>query len=412
MTRLLTWQSRFTRLLGQPEAASRLLDQAHASFEKASAANAQARPVEAFLTLEQGNHHFDHDRAAATTFYQHSLGLYRRLEDTWGAAKALSQLGFIAHHAGNFQQAVEIYSQCLDLTRKLGDPRGIADALIELGQNSLRQGLAAQGEQYINEGVSVLQQIGDQAGAARGYWELGRYLFWIGDFTRSISLCRRSIQIFKNLGMLDRYIFASIGIGLGLSHTRQYAEAIRRVTQGLPLAQKLGADREISMVHLILGMAYLGQRDFEAAESSALKSVEQYREINQQDELSMALTMLVYTHLGLHQTRQARRYLCEILQIGMDIHGFYTVLHILYAASLILIERAKIEVAVEIAALAEQHPFVGNSRWFEDIAGREIAQAAETLPSEVVIAAQERGRARDLWETAAELLKELSETTV
>jgi DNA-binding SARP family transcriptional activator len=411
-TRLLTWQGRFMRLLGQPEAACRLLDQAHANLEKACAAGAQARAVEAFLTLEHGNYHFDHDRAAATTCYKYSLRLYRMVEDTWGTAKALSRLGFAAHHAGNFKKAVEIYSQCLHLNRNLGDPRGIADALIELGQNSLRQGLAAQGEQYINEGVSVLQQIGDQAGAARGYFELARYLFWSGDSARCLPLVERSSQIFEFLGMLDKYIFASIGIGLGLSHVGQYEETITRVVKNLPLAQKLGAYREIGLANVILGMAYLGQRDFEAAESSALKSVKQYREINQQEELSLALAILVYTHLGRNQTQQAGRYLCKILQIGIDIHGVYPILYILYAASLILIECGKIEMALEVAALAERYPFVGNSRWFEDLAGLEIARAAETLPREVVTTAQERGRARDLWETAAELLKELSETSV
>jgi hypothetical protein len=50
---------------------------------------------------------------------------------------------------------------------------------------------------------------------------------------------------------------------------------------------------------------------------------------------------------------------------------------------------------------------VANSRWFEDIAGREIETLAETLPPEVAANAKERGRARDLWATVEELLAEL-----
>jgi hypothetical protein len=50
---------------------------------------------------------------------------------------------------------------------------------------------------------------------------------------------------------------------------------------------------------------------------------------------------------------------------------------------------------------------VANSRWFADIAGNEIAAAAESLPPEVVARAQERGRARDLWATVEALLDEL-----
>ena len=40
-------------------------------------------------------------------------------------------------------------------------------------------------------------------------------------------------------------------------------------------------------------------------------------------------------------------------------------------------------------------------------AGDEIAASAEGLPADVVEAAKDRGRARDLWETGQELLEEL-----
>jgi hypothetical protein len=62
---------------------------------------------------------------------------------------------------------------------------------------------------------------------------------------------------------------------------------------------------------------------------------------------------------------------------------------------------------VELYALASRYGFVANSRWFEDVVGKQIADVAATLPPEVVTAAQERGRARDLRETAQELLEEL-----
>ena len=52
---------------------------------------------------------------------------------------------------------------------------------------------------------------------------------------------------------------------------------------------------------------------------------------------------------------------------------------------------------------------MAKSRSFEDVAGQHIAAAAATLPPEVVTAAQERGRARDLEATVAELLAELGE---
>ena len=102
----------------------------------------------AFLSLEFGNNHFHKDRDAAKICYQGSLQIYRDLGDTWGMAKALARLGFLAHHVGNFEEAVRRYKACLDLFRQLGDPRSIANALIGLGQNSLRLGQVEKGETY------------------------------------------------------------------------------------------------------------------------------------------------------------------------------------------------------------------------------------------------------------------------
>jgi hypothetical protein len=73
------------------------------------------------------------------------------------------------------------------------------------------------------------------------------------------------------------------------------------------------------------------------------------------------------------------------------------------------VKQGYLEEAVEFYTLACQHPSIGNSCWFEDVVGREISAAAESLPSELVTAAQERGRKRDIRETAGQLLMEFQE---
>jgi hypothetical protein len=62
---------------------------------------------------------------------------------------------------------------------------------------------------------------------------------------------------------------------------------------------------------------------------------------------------------------------------------------------------------VELYALASRYPFVAHSRWQDDVIKQAITSAAMTLPPEVVNAAQERGRARDVKTTVKELLPEL-----
>ena len=89
--------------------------------------------------------------------------------------------------------------------------------------------------------------------------------------------------------------------------------------------------------------------------------------------------------------------------------AFIPLLHLMPIIPVVLADTGEVERAVELYALAESHPFVANSKLFEDIAGRHIKAAGAALPPDVVEAAQARGRALDWWDTAAELLDELAE---
>ena len=82
-------------------------------------------------------------------------------------------------------------------------------------------------------------------------------------------------------------------------------------------------------------------------------------------------------------------------------------MHGLLLGALLLVEQGKPALAVEIHALTMRYPFVANSCWCEDVAGRELIAVAEALPAEVMTAARHRGQASDLWATAAALLVEL-----
>jgi hypothetical protein len=110
---------------------------------------------------------------------------------------------------------------------------------------------------------------------------------------------------------------------------------------------------------------------------------------------------------GLGNIAEAERYAYEGLQIATEFQIATPWCVLAQAAmALLLANQGKKEQAVELYALLSCYPYVANSPWFEDVTGRHIAAVAATLPPEVVAAAQERGRAGDLWTTAAKLLVE------
>ena len=105
---------------------------------------------------------------------------------------------------------------------------------------------------------------------------------------------------------------------------------------------------------------------------------------------------------------QTGHHLYHALKIGIELRYPRPCTTALPLLALLLGNQGEIVRAVESYALASTYGHVAHSRWFEDVAGKHIAAAAETLPPDVVAAAQERGRARDLWATVEEVLEELT----
>ena len=95
--------------------------------------------------------------------------------------------------------------------------------------------------------------------------------------------------------------------------------------------------------------------------------------------------------------------------LAIPFEDFLSLTLVLSGIALLFADQGEVERAVELYALAATQGIVANSKWFDDIAGDAGARAAEGLPTEVAEAAKARGRALDLWETAAELVVELEE---
>jgi hypothetical protein len=99
-------------------------------------------------------------------------------------------------------------------------------------------------------------------------------------------------------------------------------------------------------------------------------------------------------------------YLHEALRTATDSGAFAPCITALPLAALLQADDGNHHQAIELYTLACRFPYVANSRWFEHVVGQHIDTAVARLPQEEVAAAQERGRARDLWATATSLVAE------
>lgn len=361
---------------------------------------------QAFVLFERGDINFNSDRNVAADYYDQSLEIYREVGDVWDVARTLASLGMVNHHMGAFEQAAQHWEECLEIHRHIGDPRGIADSLIELGMNLVRSGQHGKGEGYMREGTSILQGIGDKASLARGYYELCRPLYWIhGDYAQSYEYLDKSSQIYHELGFQERWIYSNMALARFLIDMGKYEDGYNLTLDTLPVAEEFKLGREIGFAYYNMGMVGCVRGDLDQAIMWALKYARHYEELGLTEFLCNSIAQLVYITQAMGRPTQAANYLCQALNKAIPNRAFYSTLHLILAGALLLVDQENYITAVEITALVNRYPYIANSYWFDDVAGKKIKAIEESLPPEVVTAAKERGLKRDIWKTVEELLE-------
>ncbi len=413
--KILAWQGFFNQRLGWTELASQLLRQSLALLEELESADQEpvlnssqdTRPERAFVLRQMGHIVFDSDREGAKRLYRQSLALYQTLGDRWGTARVLGDLGWIALRSGVYDEAKQLHEESLAIGQSLGDQGGILRSLGALIVIALYQGRLEESERLARESLAISQETGNRVGIAYRLGGLGEVLLWLGKFAEAHSRIEESVAIFNDLGFRSGLVGSNLELGFTKMHLGRYGQARAQGQMGLTLAREFDNRHGIGLSLLVLGSIALAGEAYAEAQQLLQESVAVYQEIRQQDELAWTFVLLGIVARGLGQFSQARKYLYESLRTAIEIRAFRPLMWALPAMALFLADQGQEERAVELYALASRHPLVANSRWFEDVAGKHIAAVAATLPPDVVAAAQERGRARDLWTTAAELLVEL-----
>ncbi|HEY53262.1 MAG TPA: hypothetical protein G4N94_07365, partial [Caldilineae bacterium] len=77
--------------------------------------------------------------------------------------------------------------------------------------------------------------------------------------------------------------------------------------------------------------------------------------------------------------------------------------------ALLLADDGEAEQAVALHTLLSEHPYTAHAYWFSQTITPEITAAAAGLSERERSAAEERGRAQDVWEAAAKLAGDLAE---
>jgi predicted ATPase/DNA-binding SARP family transcriptional activator len=407
LARLSAWQALFCQRMGQTEQAHQLFQKSLSCLNSPELTGRDIHSEEAFVLFEMGNFMIRIDPQVAKQLLEQSLKLSQVLGDRWATARALTSLGDNARNLSKHEEAQQWLQASLALQQELGDHKGAAKILLLLGHVARHQGQLEEAEQLQRQSLRLIEKIGDRAGLAEVYMNLGASLVWLGRFSDGIRHFEKSLAIYRDLGHHDGLAESNDYLAEAKQHLGWYDQTSAHDQMALRRYQDASNQRGLGYSFMGLGQIALVKEAYPEAQQWLQEGVVLLRQVKQQVALGFALAMLGGLACHTHHFQQAQEYFVEPLQIALKTRAFF-LLHVTSAfIALFLASQGQPERAVEIYTLASCFPYIANSRWFEDVAGRHVAG---TLPPEVVAAARERGKARDLWVTAAELLAELERT--
>jgi predicted ATPase/DNA-binding SARP family transcriptional activator/Tfp pilus assembly protein PilF len=403
----LTWQGVFTRLMGYASLAEPILKRSIVLLDALESTGHDVRAARAFALLEMGWQTLDLDRARARHCFEQSLDLYQVLDDRWGMADALYALGWLIDGLGDYDGARRVLDESLAIRQAVGDRQGAANSLAQLGLVALRVGQLEQGENLLRQSIALLREMGERVGLPWRLHLLGFAAFLQGRFEQGIAIQEECLAIASDLALGHDQGMALQALGSYHAMLGQYEQARAYATTGLAHARALVDPYVIGATCLVLGLISLPQEEYADAQGWFEQSFAAYHEMGQLDAQSWSLALLGYASLGMNDLIQSRRCLYQALQMGIESDAFLPIVIALSGIALLLVRLDDVGRAVELWALLSCYPVIANALLFQNVVGRPIAAAAETLPPETVAAAKERSLLHDLSHTATEMLTQL-----
>jgi tetratricopeptide (TPR) repeat protein len=260
--------------------------------------------------------------------------------------------------------------------------------------------------EYSEELLTVAEQTHSTNHKALAFSLVGAAQVYRGQFLLAIEILQEAIRYdnenVPSSGEEVISLWVSVGLPQAYLHTGQYEKALAWITNRRPEWHLLAYQTWIPLI----------QEVYEETLALAQQSLALLSTPHRvgQPEIFTPEALALYQLGRIHEAK-ARLHLS--LQICLEIReSFLQLMALIPVIARVLTDgedAGQKERAVELWAMAQALPFVGNSQLFADLLSQPLAKAAAELPAEVVAAAQVRGQELDWWQTAETLLTELTE---
>ncbi|MFC1996737.1 LuxR C-terminal-related transcriptional regulator [Chloroflexota bacterium] len=405
------WQVRFLAGLGHNTKGDQLRSVGQTYLADLTFQDSDIRAEQSFAFYNEGFRLYLQQPDKAWQLLQQSHNLALEIGDLWLAGLASRVMGLVARNQGDLDKARAAAAKCLSLFQTLNDRRNIVAAQILQGELARIDGRYEEAEQQLSAAITTARQYRLPFLTEYGLSKLQMAYIFSGQFKKARPVLAENLLFSEKLGYTWGVARNHICLGLLYLHEEgRYSDAQELGEKTLHMGREHEVDYFICEALLLLAKVDIALGNYGAAQERLQECVQRCpsRPVG---PLYMAGNDLYWgiVAAAMGQTAVARQHLQAELETVLRRKDQINLANVLAAIALLQAKGNNAVAALENYALAQQHSFVANSRWYEDVVGRYIAEIAATLPLEIVEAAQKRADSIDLWETAEKLVFELRE---
>ncbi len=307
----------------------------------------------AFWNLAQGSSHRE-NIDEAQKFSEKGLALYRELNDKFGIAQCLDNLGSHRLMKGEYQQAKLIWEEDLALRKELGDKDGIAWVLTCLGELAFWQGDHEQARTLYAESQSVFREVGNEWAISMTISGIGSTVLAQGNFEQAAKLYEEALAFGRDMGDLNaiasrRYDLARVAWSRG-----DYEVAARFYEETLSFIRRESNNRgAVAGTLYDLGEVAWAQGNLDLAARRYEESLAIGREIGAPFTIAIALNGLGKVARAHGEYQKAHGLHKEALTMLRGTGNRWSIAYLLEAFTTLAVLRQDLEYAIKLFGASE-----------------------------------------------------------
>jgi tetratricopeptide (TPR) repeat protein/DNA-binding protein Fis len=231
------------------------------------------------LALARGEwHYWRFEYEAAEMQFHIAEWMYRSMDDEYGMAKAMYNLGRLQRREAKFDAAQESLQKALALVEDhQGEKKEYLKALINFNQGVCfhQLGQLDKAADFFTSSMVTLGRLERGMYYGMALSSYGMVLMRKGLYEESLSVLKQAIGVLQGIGSFESLGVAMNNTGLTLIGLQRFEEAERLLQESLELHQRAGHIAGVSSTLETLAKLFLELPDLRKAEKYAKEAIEQ-----------------------------------------------------------------------------------------------------------------------------------------